>query len=257
MHLVKMLSFKQITKNFKAMPVLLKVVFAIHTYTVVAWLLALITQKSIQGITFAQSYPMPGSLVSIFMALIGLYVLLGRSYSLLVKYTILRTILLTVSLSINVYSLQHTFANQALIGTLYILISKTLLTFFVVFYPLTQKKYFNQEGIDVSEVDLQAQEVQKTSSGKLFKNRSFWFVMLGGLVGLGVPIAAMALSWTGMFLNFPMVFALMTLPLMFLCSSEDCFDILYVISIFVGWMLCGMIVFYFFEKLLKLFSTKK
>ncbi len=257
MHLVKMLSFKQITKNFKVMPVLLKVIFVIHTSKVGVWLLALITQKSIQGATFAQMYPMPWSLLSIFMSLAGLYVFLRRSHSLLVKYAILGAILLAVSLFINVYSLQLTFSNQVHIGFLYYRVFKILLAFFVVLYPLTQKKYFNQEGIGSSEVLLSTPDAQISSTKNVFKNRSFWFVVLGGLVGLAVPIAAMALSWTGMFLNFPMVFALMTLPLMFLCSSEDCFDLLYVISIFVGWMLCGMIVFYFFEKLLKLFSTKK
>ena len=91
----------EIINNFKAMSLLLKVLFLGGIYFVLKTIAGLFMQSPISysyfGTNFPQNYPIIWYLYSLALGFLFLYVLIKRSRSLLVKYTIYSAISILLS----------------------------------------------------------------------------------------------------------------------------------------------------------------
>lgn len=139
----------EINKNFKEMPLLLKILFIMSIFSLILDLISLIESKEIGysyfGTGFPKNYPLLWYSYSISMGFFNLYVFLKRSYSLLVKYTILIVVIMFMSLFNNIYltlsgeNAQYSFIYLAIVyGIAYGFGA------LMVFYTVRQKKYFNK-----------------------------------------------------------------------------------------------------------------
>ncbi|MBP7774740.1 hypothetical protein KA078_03035 [Candidatus Woesebacteria bacterium] len=139
---------KILLKNFKEMPSLLRIFFIVETMTIISGLIALITQQPVDFTYFGSQFPknMPAvwQLFNVFIALFGLYVTLKRSYSLLLKYMIIRGSILIVAALNSVYLLAQVTKQTEVVGNSIAYVLILGISVAIIFYYLTQKKYFNK-----------------------------------------------------------------------------------------------------------------
>ncbi|PIY80752.1 MAG: hypothetical protein COY80_01445 [Candidatus Pacebacteria bacterium CG_4_10_14_0_8_um_filter_42_14] len=142
----------EIINNFKAMSLLLKVLFLGGIYFVLKTIAGLFMQSPISysyfGTNFPQNYPIIWYLYSLALGFLFLYVLIKRSRSLLVKYTIYSAISILLSLASSIYWMYTPSANSGqmpLLGYIFVYGVTYFLGTLLLIYPLTQKKYFNKK----------------------------------------------------------------------------------------------------------------
>lgn len=81
--------------------------------------------------------------------------------------------------------------------------------------------------------------------------------MLGGLVGLSAPVSTIVFPGSNaMFLIYNPIAFIMAYASVFLCNTESCASGVAGTTMFIGWILGGIIIFFLFERLLKLLLSK-
>lgn len=132
-----------IKKNFKQMPLLLKILFVTTLYSLVMSIISLIGMKEVNfsyfGSEFPRNYPFIWNLYSVIMGGFGVYVFMKRSYSLLVKYTIVGAVLLVLSLMNSFYSIFGLSGQIQIISAVIIYGITYLFAVLIMIYFLRQK----------------------------------------------------------------------------------------------------------------------
>jgi len=137
-----------IKKNFKQMPLLLKILFVVSVYSFIMSVISLIGMKGVDfsyfGSEFPRSYPFIWNVYNILMGGFGVYVFMKRSYSLLIKYTVIGAVLLVLSLINSLYFVSSLSEKTQIIVTLIIYGISYLFAGLIMMYFLRQKKYSNK-----------------------------------------------------------------------------------------------------------------
>ena len=137
-----------IQKNFKEMPLFLKILFIISAYSFIMSIVSLLRMEPIAvsyfGTGFPKDYPFIWYLFNVIVGGFGIYVYLNRSYSLLYKYVVFGIIMVIISL-LNVFtSIGNELKSEQIIAYVLIYGIVILITVLIMSYLLRQKKYFNK-----------------------------------------------------------------------------------------------------------------
>ena len=96
------------------------------------------------GTGFPKNYPLIWNIYSVFMGILSIYVYMKRSYSLLLKYTVLGSILIAISILNSIYFVFAQTNQTQIVFTMIIYGIGYFLAVLIMLYVLCQKKYFNK-----------------------------------------------------------------------------------------------------------------